>query len=134
MFFEPHGIGQRVHRQGVLRRSFGSEEVDFGAETEDEVVVRQGLQLGELHLARIEVDARHGRLVDDRVLLAVDQVAQRMANGSRFEQAGCELVQERLERVVVVLVDEHDLGIRVLQLARGADAGEAAAEDQDAWT
>jgi hypothetical protein len=39
--------------------------------------------------------------------------------------------------VVVVLVDEHDVGVRVLQLLDGADAGEAAAEDDDAralWT
>ena len=43
-----------------------------------------------------------------------------------------ELVEERLERVVVVPVDEHDVGVGVLQLLHGADAGEAAAEDHDA--
>ena len=33
----------------------------------------------------------------------------------------------------VVPVDEHDVGLGVLQLLRGADPGEPAAEDQDAW-
>ena len=71
-------------------------------------------------------------LVHGDVRLVVEEVAQRMADGSRLEQAGRDLVQERLERVVVVLVDEHDVGVGVLQLPRGADSGEASAEDQDA--
>jgi hypothetical protein len=36
--------------------------------------------------------------------------------------------------VVVVLVDEDDVDVALLQLVRGPDAGEAAAEDEDAWT
>ena len=61
-----------------------------------------------------------------------EQVAERVSDGRRLEQAGGELVQQRLEGVVVVPVDEHDVGVRVLQLLRGADPGEPAAEDQDA--
>ena len=34
--------------------------------------------------------------------------------------------------MVVVPVDEHDVGVRVLQLLRSADPGESAAEDDDA--
>jgi hypothetical protein len=56
-----------------------------------------------------------------------------MADGRLLEQAGRELVEQRLERVVVVAVDEHHLGVGVLELLRGADAGEAAAENEDAW-
>ena len=44
---------------------------------------------------------------------------------------GRELVQQRLEGVVVVPVDEHDVDVGVLQLPRGADPGEAAAENED---
>jgi hypothetical protein len=36
--------------------------------------------------------------------------------------------------VVVVLVDDHDVGVALLQLLRSADPGEAAAEDEDART
>ena len=36
--------------------------------------------------------------------------------------------------MVVVAVDQHDLGVRLLELLCGADAGEAASEDEHAWT
>jgi hypothetical protein len=35
--------------------------------------------------------------------------------------------------VVVVAVDEHDLGVGAPELLCGADPGEPTAEDQDAW-
>ena len=57
-----------------------------------------------------------------------------MADGRRLEEPARELVEERLEGVVVVAVDEHDLGVSVLELLGRADPGEASAEDQDAWT
>ena len=47
-----------------------------------------------------------------------------------LEQAGGELVQQRLEGVVVVLVDQHDVDVGLAQLLRGADPGEAAAQDR----
>ena len=53
-----------------------------------------------------------------------------MADRGRLEEVRGDLVEQRLERVVVVLVDEHDVDVGVLQLARGADAGEPAAEHE----
>ena len=55
-----------------------------------------------------------------------------MPDGARLEQTGRELIQQRLEGVVVVPVDEHDLRIGFLELVRGADPGEASAEDDHA--
>ena len=121
-------IGKRV-----LRGAFGAEEVDLGAEPENEIVVGERRHLRELHLALGEVDRRHRRLVDGGVVLVVDQVAERVSDGAGLQQTGRELVQERLEGVVVVLVHEHDVDVGLLQLSRRADAGEAAAEDDDAW-
>ena len=57
-----------------------------------------------------------------------------MADRRLLEQARGHLVEQRLEGVVVVLVDQHDVGVALLQLLRGADPGEAAAEDEDART
>ena len=133
VILEADGVRQRVHREGVLRRPLGPEEVDLGAEAEDEVVVGDRREPVEGDLARVEVDRGDARLVDGRVVLALEQVAERVSDRGRLEQAGGELVEQRLEGVVVVPVDEHDLGVRVLQLLRGADPGEASAEDQDAW-
>jgi len=49
-----------------------------------------------------------------------------------LEKIGRNLVEKRLERVVVVLVDEHDLGVGVLQRLRCSDAREPTTEDDDA--
>jgi hypothetical protein len=44
------------------------------------------------------------------------------------------LIEERLEGVVVVAVEQHDLGVCALELLRCTYAGEASAEDDNAWT
>ena len=72
-----------------------------------------------------------GRLVDRDVRLVVEEIAERVTDRGRLEQVGRDLVEERLKGVVVVPVDEHDVHVDPLQLARGADAGEAAAEDEN---
>ena len=120
---EPHGVRKCVHRKGVLSGPLGAEEVDLRAEREHEVVVGDRRQLRELHLARVEIDSRHGCLMDRRVLLPMDQVAQRMTDGGLLDQTGRELIQERLEGVIVVPVHQHDLDVGALELAHGADPG-----------
>ena len=57
-----------------------------------------------------------------------------MSDRGRLEQAGRELVEERLERVVVVPVDEDDVGIGFLELLCRTDPGESSSEDEHAWT
>ena len=99
-----------------------------------EVVVLQGRHVCELHRAGFEIDRRDRRLVHGRVVLVLEEVAQRVGDGRRVEQAGGELVQHRLEGVVVVRVHQHDLDVRILELPRGTETGEAAAEDQDPRT
>ena len=129
---EVNRVRQRVHREGVLRRAGGAEEVDLGPETEDEVVVRDRRRSRRSSTVRcVEVDRGHPGLVDRHVAVALEQVAQRVPDGGRLEQAACELVEERLEGVVVVPVDEHDVGVGALQLLSRADPGEPTAEDED---
>jgi hypothetical protein len=118
----------------VLCRAVGAEEVDFRAEREHQVVVGQGLDLGKLHRPLVEIDSCHRRLVNRGVVLVVHEVPKRVADARRLEQAGRELVQQRLKRVVVVVIDQHHVGVRLLQLLRRADAGEAAAQDHDPRT
>src|SRR5690348_9105200 len=131
---EPDRVRQRVHRERMLGRSRGAEVVDLGADSEHEVVVGDRFDLVELDRLRAEIDPAHVRLVDDRVVVAREQVAQRVPDCGLLEQTGRELVEEWLEGVVVVPVDEDDLGVGPLQLLCGADPGEPAAEDQNAWT
>ena len=116
----------------MLGRALDSEEVDLRAQPEHEVVVAERLELGELDAARVQVDRGHLVLVDTHVVLLVEEVADRVAHRRLLEEARGHLVQQRLEGVVVVLVDDHDVGVALLQLLRSADPGEAAAEDEDA--
>ena len=75
-------------------------------------VVGHRRELVEADLARVEVDGDHGRLVNGRVVLSLEQVAKGVTDGRRLEQAGRELVQQRLEGVVVVPVNVQHRGRR----------------------
>ena len=132
LVLEPHGVAERVHRERMLGRALDAEEVDLRAEPEDEVVVAQRPELVERHLARLQVDRGHAVLMEPSVVLLVEEVADRMADGGLLEEPCGHLVQERLEGVVVVLVDEHDVDVALVQFLSGADPGEAAPEDEDA--
>ena len=109
-----------------------AEEVDLRAKREDQVVVSLRLELAEAHLARVEVDLRHLVLVNPDVLLLVEEVADRMGDRGLVEQARRELIEQRLERVVVVPVHEHDVQIALAQLLGGSDSAEPSPEDHDA--
>ena len=61
--------------------------------------------------------------------LVVEQIPQRVPDRGGLQQVGGDLVQERLERVVVVLVDHRHGDVGVLELPGGADATEAPTED-----
>ena len=74
----------------------------------------------------------HRRLVDGRVFLVLEEVAQRMRDRRRVQEPGGELVEHRLEAVVVVRVHQHDVDVGMLELARSPETGEPAPEDEDA--
>jgi hypothetical protein len=44
---------------------------------------------------------------------------------------GCHLVEQRLKEMMVALVDERDVHVCVTEAARGLEAAEAGAEDED---
>ena len=56
----------------------------------------------------------------------------RHADIARRQHAGGHLVEQRLEGVEVPLVEQRDVVAAVAQLARGEQAAEAAADDDDA--
>ena len=69
---------------------------------------------------------------DLRVFLAAENGAQGRGDFAGREGAGGDLVEERLEEMEIALIDEGDLGVGALQGARGDQAAETAAEDDDA--
>ena len=94
----------------------------LGTQSVHEIVVGHRRETVEADLARIQVDAGHRRLVDDGVVLVSYEVAKRVGDGGRFDQPGRQLVEQRLKRVVVVPVDDDDLGVGVGELLRGTDS------------
>ena len=69
---------------------------------------------------------------DGRVALPAQDVAQGRRDVRGGQPGRGHLVQERLEGVMVVAVHERDAHGRVPQGARGREAGEAPADDDDA--
>ncbi len=125
-------IRERVERECVVGGALDAEEIDLGPDGQDERVVGERLQLAEAHFARLQVDRLDGVVVHARVLLLLHEVAQLVADGRLLQEAGRKLVEQRLERVVVVLVDDHDLDVGLRERLRRADAGEPAAENENA--
>jgi hypothetical protein len=126
------GVGQRVQRKRVLARSLHTEEVDLCAEREHQIVVGQRFQLAEADFPRGEVDRSDLVAVHTDVVLLVEEIAERVPYRRLLEQPGRDLVQQRLEGVVVVLVHEHDVDVALAELLGSADPAEAAAQDHDA--
>ena len=91
-----------------------------------------GRQPVDLHLAPRQVEPRHVPEHDARVPLPAEQGAQRRRDLRRAQRAGRHLVHERLEEREVLPVDERHVDGRVAQPAHDLDAGEAAADHDDA--
>ena len=72
-------------------------------------------------------------LLDEAVRIdPAQRVADRRTHGRRAQARGRDLVEERLEQVVVGAVDERDLDRRLRQRPHRLDAAEAAADDEHA--
>ena len=99
MVFRPgRGRGPVVVTEiGVLR-----------AGREDQVVVGNAAALGD-HLAPRRVDARHLAEHDIDVPRARQDAADRRGDVGRREPGGRHLIEQRLEQVIVVLVDDGDV-------------------------
>ena len=65
-----------------------------------------------------QVDALDGALVEGDVRVAMQQLADRVADLGRAELVGGDLVEQRLKRVVVVLVDDREADRGVAQFLR----------------
>jgi len=75
----------------------------------------------------------HGFAQEDLgVFLTAEDGAQGGSDLAGRERAGGYLVEESLEEMEIALIDESDLGVGALQGARGDEAAETAAEDDDA--
>ena len=129
---EAVGVVERVEREGVLRPG-RPEEVRLRAGGEDEVVAGVGLARRVVTVRADRIDGHDlGALRIEPVEFRRD-LAQRIGDVAGRQHRCRDLVEERLELVVVVLVDEGDVeALARGELAGAGDAGEPAADDDDA--
>src|SRR5439155_21348303 len=76
-------------------------------------------------------EARHLRHPELGVGLAAEEGAARAGDLLGLEAGGGDLVQERLEQVVVVAIHQHDVDGRLPQRPSGAQAAESGTDDDD---
>jgi hypothetical protein len=129
---------ERVFQRLQPRRGrfpFGMTEVRVaGTGRQHQVVVAKLGAVGEFDAAGLRVDG--GDLAEQHLDVAVlaEDRAQRLGDLARRQGGGGDLVQQRLEQVVVHAVDEHDPQGVARERARGIQPAEAAADDQDSGT
>ena len=85
-----------------------------------------------MHDPAIEVEAGHLGELDAHVLRPAQDVPQRRRDLTGREDAGRDLVQQRLEQVVVAPVDQRDVDRQLSEEPARRQATEAAADDDDA--
>ena len=123
---------RRVEREGVVVGAGGAEEVGLRPGGEDERVAGEDLPVGGGHAVRRRIERGDLGELDVHVDVIVEELAQRVGDVARGQLRGRHLVEQRLELVVVVAVDQRDAHVvAVGQAAGAADAGEAAADDDD---
>lgn len=102
-----------------------------GAGCEHEVVVVDRA-VGKLDTLRTAVDACDLAEPDRGVTLARQDRANRPGDVGRCEPGRRDLIQQRLKQVIVLPVDEHDIGACPGERLRGEQAAETRADNDDA--
>ncbi len=85
---------------------------------------------GGVHDPLLEIEPRHLGQLDADVLVAPDDVTQRRGDLPRREHAGGDLVQQRLEQVVVASIDQRDVDGRMGEMPDRQQPTEAPADDR----
>ena len=131
---EVEGVVQRLERERVLLHAGHAERRGDGAGGEDEAVVAEASDALDLELPGREVGADHPSHHHVDVLLALEDAPRRVGDVVGVEPGRGHLVEQRLEQVVVVRVDEHDVDRRLRQRLGGGEAAEARSHDHDPVT
>ncbi len=67
-----------------------------------------------------------------RIALAPEQVAYRPGDVGGRETGGRDLVEQRLEQVVILAIDERDVGVEAAKTLGDGEAAESGPDDDDA--
>ena len=129
-----HRVLERVEGECELVGSRDPEEVRGRPAGDDEVVERDRVLVLEQHLVTVPIDTRDQALAEQHPALTPEQPTNGIGDISGVEPARRDLVEQRLELVVVVLIDHGDIDRSVLQPLRGVEPTEACPDDDDVHT
>ena len=128
---ESAGVDDGVERERVLLGSGCVEEVRAGAGRQHQVVARPTGAGRAGRSARLDIDRGDLGFLHRDVLVTAEDATKRTGHVVVGQLGGRDLVEQRLELVVVVPVEECHLDVVVGQSQRAADAGEASSDDHD---
>ena len=94
------------------------------------MVVGDRAALGE-HLAGGKIHPGHSRHAESEISLPAEDRPHRIGDIRGGDPGGGHLVEQRLEEVIVVLIDQDHLHRGAGQLAGGAQPGKAGPDDDD---
>jgi len=106
---QPRRIGDGLYTGRILFPALPAEITMARARSDHQVIPRNGAAAFGMHDARLTVDAGDSVEQDARVFLAAQDVADRPGDIGRRQRRRRNLVQKRLEQMVVVAVDHSDV-------------------------
>ena len=124
-------ISHRLQPERVLRHAGHAEGVRDRTRRQDEMVVGEAPTVVEVDKSFIEVNAGDRADHHRGVALPVEDPSRRVRDVVSIESRRGDLIEQRLERVVVSLVDEHDLHREAPQRLRRREAAESRPDDHD---
>jgi hypothetical protein len=127
-----HGVVERLQTRRVLGPGVVAEVGVGHARGDDEGVVRQRRTLPQHELAVVESHAHDIVEQHPDVGLAAEDPADGRRDVGRRESGGGHLVEQRLEQVMVVSIENHDLHRRASERAGGRESRKASSDDDDA--
>ena len=93
----------------MFLRAGKAKEVRVGAESHHQIVVGDGRHVLQGDDFLFQINAGDRRLVEEHRRMVMQHVAGREADGRAREFVGRHLIEQRLEGVVVILVDQRHL-------------------------
>jgi len=125
------GVLDGLHRQGVFLDARDAEPAGLRAGGDDQVVVGQRRPRVHVHETSVEVDFLDGCPPEVDILVVLEDAPHGQGDVGGTQTGSRHLIQQRLEHVVVPLVDDGDVDRQVGQAGAGADAAETGPDHDD---
>ena len=128
-FADRHRIIEALQTESVPRPLVLAEVARFRAERDDEEIVIEHA-IAEMGLFGLQVDARDLPHERGDVFVLGEDAAQRLRDLCHGQSRSGDLIQQRLEEVMIPTIDERDAEALIAEFFRTFQAGEAAAKNE----